>query len=437
MAASPLSIASFLSSQSAQRTQLGQDQQRIGQGQQGLDIQKQQEQIREQQEQREARQADLEFHQHLVDLGAVPGDARSGLIKDTQTMPSYPDGLGDGQPLSIVRKMDSARTVKFKDADGEDVAYELPDAQTQALRQLRLGAPKRAAEVQQAGETSQAQATGTAAGATSGKTADLDARGVPVDANFAQKYQLPTAMVGMKLLPEQVEAMSQRLVPAQTRADASVTTTGMRDDSAEKRTQMRAEAQASVQTAKDQATQQRQKEKLDYQNKWEQAKAAISGNAQANLNNRVLMQQFDASQKQHGLLHDEAYKESQKQLDAQALIDPKSGVQDGEDFTNPFDGKKTTMNAAQRARLQLGIGSSQAQVQDLKTRAGAIEQRYGLNGQPAQGGGGQPAAGGTPAAPAAKPAAAAPKYKVGDSKTYNGGNYKFDGTQWVLQKQAK
>ena len=88
------------------------------------------------------------------------------------------------------------------------------------------------------------------------------------------------------------------------------------------------------------------------QDAWQKARTSISANTSTNLNNRVLLQQFDGQQKLHGLLTDQAYKETQRQLEAQALLDPKAGTQDGEEFTNPFTGKKGTMNGAMRIVLK-------------------------------------------------------------------------------------
>src|ERR1700720_3202804 len=74
--------------------------QNVNQRQQQLDME-------QQQQQREQRQSDWEFHQHLTDIGAVPGDAQSGLIKQPIQTPAVSDpgvpgtpGLGTTMPPS-------------------------------------------------------------------------------------------------------------------------------------------------------------------------------------------------------------------------------------------------------------------------------------------------------------------------------------------------
>jgi len=124
-----------------------------------------------------------------------------------------------------------------------------------------------------------------------------------------------------------------------------------------------------------------------------------------------LLRQFDSNQSQHGKLLDQTYKESQKQLEAAALLDQQNGVGNGEEFTDPWSGKKMTMNIAQRLRIGNALRSSQQQVSDWQNRAGQIEQRFGVNATPS-GAGATPASGGAPVgpggggAPAAAPAVA-------------------------------
>jgi hypothetical protein len=425
------------------------------QAQQGLNLRQQQVDIEKQQEQRAQQQAELELHEGLTRLGAVAGDAQTGLINDPET--------------GILRKMDPARTTRFKDSTGRPVAYEIPPVEQQVKRQFQAQNQPDilAAKNRQAQAEAQAQATGTAAGVTAGKQADLEARGVPLSQDDVTRFGMPDAAVGMRMLPEQIDQLSGRIVPAATRAKTAKEIADDKNAAAMARTNAITQRDKDLADAKTQAAGLLAEHKLQMQDAWQKARTSISANTSANLNNRVLMQQFDGQQKLHGLLTDQAYKETQRQLEAQALLDPKDGTQDGEEFTNPFTGKKNTMNGAMRIVLRSALGNSQAQLASLSNRAQAIEQRYGLSGQPAQGGDQRPGAG-TPARGGAVPVSATPstpnsaargtgpevaaanrasqqptgaggntapaKYKVGDTRTYNGGTYTFDGRQWVLQQ---
>lgn len=394
MASSPLSILQFLSSQ-------GQQQQQIGQGQQQVDIQKQQEQRLEEQEQREARQADLDFHQHLVDLGAVPGDARSGLIKDTQTMPSYPGGLGGGQPISIVRKMDPARTVKFKDADGEDVAYELPDAQTQALRQLRLGAPKRAAEVQQSQDTAQATATGTAAGATAGKTADLEARGIAPSQIEVQKFGLDPQQ---KYLPEDLVGMHRATIAPTIAGDKRLENTGMSIAGRTANTQANIKSREQIAADRNNLEAQIASNRQTLQDAISARTSAVGSGANPNLG-RIQLPAIQANATRYMAQQDEADNTQRQVMDAQQVL---SETQDGERFTDPFSKSPRVMTPDLRDSLADTI---EAKKLYAKTLSGVVQngmQGLGItpgvkpaggssSGQPAQGGGGQPAGSGAAA----------------------------------------
>lgn len=405
-----------LTAGAAQRQQQGQ------QFAQTLDLDKQHEQLQQQQEDRQKQQQYDEELSHALSQGAKyvgPG----GMVQET----SYDQ---QGNPQTIHRPVNENRFVaKYKNpVSGDTVQLEWPNEQEQqlsnAINNARGMGPVNAAN---AGATSQAQALGTGMGQAQVRNATA----VPASSMLTPEGQL---QADAPITPQEGVGMARATVAPTIRAKTQKEIQDEKDAAAAQRTQLRTQAQADLQTVKDQSAATRQQQTLDYRDRWEKARTSLSANTQANLNNRVLMQQLDENQKAHGLLNDQAYKETQKQLDAQALLDPKAGTQDGEEFTNPFTGKKATMNMAQRTVLQSALGASQAQVADLKSRAGQIEQRYGLNGQPAQGGGGQAVGGGAPAAPAAKPAApaAAPasKYKAGDT-------VKLKTGQTVTIKQIK
>ncbi|HLG99819.1 MAG TPA: hypothetical protein VKX49_26150 [Bryobacteraceae bacterium] len=341
----------------------------------------------------------------MQQLGARP--VINGVVKDEQTIPEGPGIIGGGQSFSVIRKAgEDGRTVaNHKTAEGDTVQWEIPTMEEQIRRQMLLGAPQRAAAVQQAGDLAQAQARGRGAGESATRAADLQARGVRLgdvfDADTIKKYGMNP---DYRDLPENIKTM----FPADIRGVATTTGAGIRADTQKTVAQMRADAAQRLQDAKEQFQAEQNAQKLDYQNRWQQARAAISGDAQSNINNRTQLRLFDADQKQHSTLLDNAFKEEQRALSAQALLDTQEttgmlgqktsqpAVNDGEEFTDPWSGKKLTMNYAQRLRLKNALGESLAQVASLKERAAAIANKRGLNNPGASGSGqaAPPASGG-------------------------------------------
>jgi hypothetical protein len=405
---------------------------------QAVNASKQQVQMEQQQADQLQQQADLNFAEHMNSIGALPIYPGSNAVRDPGQPVSGPiaDAMGMDRQFPTTRAADPSRIVKHKTLQGDTVQWEIPTPEQQqqiqlhrALTQARGMQPVADINAQQAGQEAQARAAGTAAGQSQGKQSDLDARGIAIDADFAKKMNLPDAAVGMKMLPEQIEQMSQRVTPAQIRGDASTANTNTRVGGQKDVAQMRIDATQALQDQKDQAASDRDQNKLDYQNRWQAARNAITSNTQSSLNNRLGLRMFDLNQQQHGKLQDQIYKEGQRQLDAQALVNeaPTSSmfggngtepvVKDGEEFTDPWSGKKATMNYAQRLRIKNAIGKSQQQVSDWQNRAQQIEQRYGLTGQQSPAAGG-PAGGAQPgaaqpsvgsAAPAAAPASTQPR----------------------------
>lgn len=378
-------------------------------GQQQLDLQKEQ-QFRQNQE------ADQAFAEHMQSLGARP--VINGVVKEDQMMPDIPGIGGGGQTFQTIRKGgEGGRTVvPHKTAEGETVQWELPTMEEQIRRQM-LG--------------QQAIAQGRAQGTAAAKQTDLQTRGVRLgdvfDADTIKRYGLNPEY---RDLPENIKAMMPADIRgvtsttnAQTRADASTANAQTRADTAKTVEQMREDAQKQRDDAMNQFKAGQNQTKLDYQDRWQKARAAISGNAQSNINNRTNLRLFDADQKQHSKLLDDAFKEQQKAFAGQALLDTQEttgllggkstepAVKDGEEFTDPWSGKKMTMNYAQRLRLKNALGESQAQVASLKQRADAIAQKRGLNSLPAGTGGDQTGGGGAAAT------SATVRVKTGDGRT--------------------
>lgn len=381
---------------------------RLGQQQQQVDIEKQQEQDRQ-------RQADMEFHQHMTELGATP--VYQGMVKDTHQLPSVPSPTGalgtstgpdmPGPTVTTVRKVDPARFVKVSGADGNS-GYELPSYADQIKNQVQAQAPARQAQVQQDQDTSRAQAVGTGQGRTEVDQQARNAVGIPMSPEMADQYGIPP---GYKVLPSEMVQLATRyntVRRAQTMGDAAMD-----------RTKANIDSKAGLQQAQQAFTDAQNKRKLDAQTQWNAARNAIASNTQSSLNNRALLRQFDSNQAQHGKLLDQMNTEGQKQLQAQPLLDPQA-TPDGTEFSDPWAKKTMTMNYAQRIRLQNSLQASHAQVADWQGRADGIAQRFGLNSTP---GGAAPNAGapgaaapgttGAPAGAPSKPAAPAkPQAKV-------------------------
>jgi hypothetical protein len=392
--------------------------QRLRQGQQEIDLQKQQ-------QQRADQQADMDFHQHMVELGAQP--IINGMIKEPVDMPPLTAQPAQGTPgspaaqppvtasggMTIVRKADPANTV----------AYELPSVGSQIWRQTM--AARAQANAQAQGQLSQSEAQGRTTGTEQAQQDFRNRFGMSLTPDLEDQYGVPP---GQKWLPSEVANLAMRY--------NLVRGAETRNQGAEDRTQMRIDAQKQLQDIKDQFQDEQNQRKLDYQSSWNKARTAIAGNTQNSLNARAQMNLLDRSQREHGQLLDNVYKETQKQLGAQALLDPNM-TPDGTEVADPFSGRKFTMNMAQRFRLKNAIGQSQQQVGSWQQRAADIEQQFKLpapgaapgTGNAAPAGGvapagrapvSPPAAAASPAAPP-RPQSAAPRRQVGDVVTLKNG----------------
>jgi len=146
----------------------------------------------------------------------------------------------------------------------------------QIATQVQAKAPERAAAVEQAGQTSQAEATGTAAGQTAGRISDLAARGSPVSAQEAEMFKVPQ---GTFLTPEQRQAYHERYF--------TVDRTNAQQAGAMDRAKLRAQTLSDIADSKQQLEDELSQRKLDYQNRWANARNAIASSTQGSLNSRI------------------------------------------------------------------------------------------------------------------------------------------------------
>lgn len=346
------------------------------QKQQQLDMEKQA-QLRQQQ------QADQEFAEHMQSLGAKP--VINGVVKrpDTYQIPGL-DKTFNFDRLDQAGT-DGRTVIGHKTAEGDKVQWELPTLHEQILNQWNAGSEQRAGQAQQAGVVQQAESYGKTAGQNQAADVERNTNAIPLTPQQRQQYGIP----------EGVNVSTDDLLRHIYRPYSQLQGVQARVEGANDRNDANIDARQSLADSKQQFTDEQNARKLDYQNRWAAARNAIVGQTQNSLNNRALLHQFDAQQKQHGALLDQTYKEQQKALEAQPLLDPKA-TPDGAEFVDPWSGKKQTMNYAQRLRMQNGMNASTQQVQGWQQRADSIAQKFGLNGQ-------QPAQGGTPQQPA-KPA---------------------------------
>ncbi len=390
----------------------------VRQRQQEINLQQQHQAILEQEELDRKRQADVDFYDRIAPFtrpamngvvredipgspatqfpgtgGARPSSFQTNLagyggapdVSATQTVPgsNAPLWFGATLPQTIYRKADPSRYHKFKDADGQTVEVEFMKPEEIAQRKVDLGAPERAAQVAQTQATSQATAAGTGAGTTQARIDDREKRGQALSQDDVDRYQMPASMVGFKILPEEVDQLSRGIVPATIRAD-----------SANFRTKYTADLRAQTQKLIADQRSAYNEERLGYEDRWNAVRAQIAREGESGRNARSA-QRIGIDQKLHGSYIDNAFNEEQRQLQAAALLDEHQeqgwfgstdnvqATKDGEEFTDPWSGKKMTMNYAQRLRLQNALQTSRQRSQNLRERAQDIADRYGLGGTPA------------------------------------------------------
>lgn len=386
--------------------------------------------------------ADEDFHHLATDYGAKyvgPGD----LVHDTMDMPTLTAHATENEGLSpehaqilnllgdvhatggipVMRAADPALIRKHKTAEGDTIKYEFPSVASKGWEAIQ------AAKARIAGQLEQAQAQGRLAGAAAGTPQ------VPTTPDYNEQMGLPP---GMSTIPQpSAVALAQRVTPANIRAEGSAENTGqrvegaktvagikaksasdvagLRNEGTKTVAQIRADNLAARDEAKQQFADTQNQRKLDYQDRWAAARNAMTSNTQGSLNDRMALRQFDSNQALHGKLQDAMFKEGQKQLDAQTLVSENQqkglmgtstvqSVPDGQEFTDPWSGKKMTMSPFQRLRIKAALAASQTHVKSLADRAFEIENRYGLAPQPTGVPGGSAGAAAPAAAPGALPA---------------------------------
>lgn len=331
-------------------------------------IQAQQAEQEKQNQYRQAQQWDMDTLQHLTSQGALFGDPHTGLVKETTSEPDT-SGLNNGYPITttIMRAMDPDRTIKFKDADGNQIQAELPTPDQQRARQLQTLYMQRKAE----GE-------GTAAG-----TPQVD---ISEDDPYKTANNLPA---GMTQIPQSgAVGLAERTVPATIRGTTATNVAGINVAGRQ------GVADTRAQTAKDQqdlqAAQFQQSE--DDKNKWEASRLAnarflaglTTGRAkmtQDATDARNFQDNFARNVQLHTTLGRNILAEQQKQLGADNILGNDASGQpntpDGTSFNDPFNGgKPTAMNGAQRLILgQRSAASKAAAVDMLKTKGQLESQR--------------------------------------------------------------
>jgi hypothetical protein len=392
--------------------------QNTNQRQQQLDLEKQQ-------DQRQQQAAEVLLHQNLTNLGAMPGDAQTGLIKVPMTNPdgspvTGPDGqparLADtGGPPMIVRKMDPERTVKFKDSTGNQVAYELPTPEEQTHTHLMNAMlAQNAPDVVGANRTA---ALNTASQTAAGENLIREMTGAKLSDVFPQDMLDKLGLKGDAVLDRKTvqDSVGKVIAPA-IRADSAEKVEDGRDARAKYVADLKAQTEQSIAALKDDEFSQHQ----DNLNKWNQAndvtkrwlsnqttgRQKMSSDA---VDARAFLNNFERSTAQHTSLSKSASGEEQKQIAATGILgnDPtgQPNTRDGDSFIDPFDGKTKPMNYGNRVVLQSRLGASQKSSSDMRGKISQLESvRDGLlsriggsqvPGQQGQGGAATPA-GGTP-----------------------------------------
>ncbi|MGA3190488.1 MAG: hypothetical protein ABSF22_25570 [Bryobacteraceae bacterium] len=343
------------------------------------------------QKQRAQEDAELfarDFTEHMQAKGAK--NVVNGTVYDTNT---------DGS--KYLRPADKSRTITQTLPSGEKLQWELLSKDEQPLwdaRQKQLGLDQ---DARQKGNIALQEALGRARGTTKGKQEDLDARGVPITKDFADQYGLPDSRVGEKILPEDRETLERYLGAANIRGDAQVNSAEARAKAAKDIAAQKAAVQAQLQQEKLDWQDQQNERRLGYQDGWARARVAIAGNTQDALNNRFQLRLFDAAQTKWANAQDEADQESQKAMEAKALLDP-SATRDGDEFTSPWTKTKNTMNPGWRTIIGRLANNSIERANRLTRRAQELAGRYNVGAAPAGGASG-------PASRAASPQGAVPR----------------------------
>ena len=368
--------------------------------------------------------------------------------------------------LTVMRKADPSRIVKHVDAYGNTASYEVPTAQEQQRYQI-----------QDLIDRARAQKQGEAAGKPR----------VAITSAYTGANNLPESMTS---IPEDSAVnLSRSTVPAETRADASVTNTGARVDALKDVAGMKDQAASDQRDLKQAQFDQRERDQAAWNAARDSTRRYLGGLSSSRvkmtqdaMDARGFVRNFDRNKQLHASLGDRIGEEQKNQLAASSILDsdPATGAPktpDGAMFTDPFDGQQKKMNAAQRMILKQRSAASAKTSTDLMATRAQLENarnnallRGGGSASsapvaapsaspgagvaapvPAPAGGNTPAPAASPLAPAVGPAAssaappaapsasvAAPasapaRPKVGETKMYNGRPYRFNGLRWVGQ----
>ena len=286
--------------------------------------------------------------------------------------------------LTIVRKADPANTVKWKDATGDQVVYELPTPESQRFMQMmRL----RAQGLQQ---QTQAQEQGR----LNAQNQQREQYGTPLSGDLADKYGVDP---DQKFLPAEKVQLATRYFPvvgAGVRGDATKTAAQIRADATNYKTDLDSTTKQAI---ADQDSMDRQS-LLTHRDQWNQAIIAAKNNGQGNLNARAFLNNSARDMALHTTLLGDISKESQRQMLASSVLaggpDGQPVTKDGDTFQDPWSGKQMTMNSAQRIRLGSALRQSQTTVSgyqqaaaDIESRRDQILNRFGSGVPSAPGGG--------------------------------------------------
>ena len=311
---------------------------------------KQQQQDQEKQQQyRQAQQWDMDTLQHLTQEGALFGDPHTGLVKETQYQPDT-TGLNNGMPIAtnIMRQMDPDRTVKFKDADGNQIQAELPTADQQRARAMQTLYQQR-----------QAESAGTAAGAPQ----------YPTTPEYNTANNLPPGATSVPV--SGAVNLAERTVPVQMRGTTQMNIADANNAAKAQRLQSalasRSQLQLQNQYENDQLATQRAQVAAGY--------APAIGAAR--------QRQFDLQQQQWQGLTGQAHQQATLADMARTAADA-ANTPDGQQFTHPILGTTQTMSPAWRQQLQTAAEQAEEQGQQLYRRASTIAQQMGIQ-LPAQG----------------------------------------------------
>lgn len=366
-------------------------------GQQDADIKKREQANKDAAEQRAAEEHDQ----------GVAGMVRQGFLRpvfNDMVREEHPMGSTDdpGEPgaktVPIWRPADKSAIVKHKDSTGQTLQFELAPQDEQysiharQLLQTFLGENQPgivAGKANAAEGMARATQRGTAAGVTEGRVNDLNTRGVRLGDEDVQRYQLPASMAGGLALPETLEGLSGKIVPAQIRQDTALKTNAAtnktRLSAAEIYNQGRLSlGRMKISSAEDIAAARRQleQEKADRD---QSIKAYVAQNTAAinSGNNPTLaaikLRPFTEFAGRMQAQHNQADDLDQQILAAHEVL---GKYPDGENFPDPFSGGLLQkMDSDKRAELNKKIGEKASLAQTLRKVANSSMQDLGMGAQ--------------------------------------------------------